>query len=232
MSRICEVCGKERGFFTNEMVRGQSGQEVCKECLKKANISVARFGFERIYASEIRDKIQNNVPIRKKAPSGCIAAIVGVVVFFVTFGLIMSILLGTDTDSETKIGENTVSTESGVQFKSAVDFTSAYIEENIIGTNELHITVKNTSSQTIDAFDYKIVAYNTYGEKISNSFLDKYTAEAIQIKPGETYSSQTMLTFMDTGTTFNIAITRYHIKDTNETVTIGSSDQVWYSVKK
>ena len=227
MSRICEVCGKERGFFTNEMVKGLSGQEVCKECLKKANISSARFGLERIYASEIRDRIENNTPIRRKFPSGCLPSIIIIVFFILLFSFI-----GLGSDTELGTTTDTINNESVAPFESDLVFEDAYIEESMFGTNELHITVKNKSSQTIDAFDYKIQAYNTYGEKVSNYLIDEYTATDIQIKANDSYSSSTSLILMDTATSFKIAITRYHIKDTNETVAINNSDRVWVSIKK
>ena len=57
MKRICKICGKERGIITSDMVKGGSGDEVCKECLKKAKINYVKFGCSNISAETVKAKI-------------------------------------------------------------------------------------------------------------------------------------------------------------------------------
>ena len=227
MKRICKVCGKQRPMFTTEMVKGQSGDEVCKECLKKADVSTTRFGFERIYADEVKQKIENGTPIKKKAPTGCLVSLLIVLAIFLFFFIL--ILAPVNNTSETT---GTTTRVTAPAFQSAITIKNAYITESIINTNELNLSVENISEQTVDAFDYKITAYNTYGEKISNYLLDDFTATDIQIPPSTSYNNKTSLFLMDAATSFKVAITRYHIKDTNETVNISSDDRVWVEIKK
>lgn len=240
MARKCAVCGKEVGFFSSEIVKGQSGEEVCKECLKKAGISSIRFGCERIYSNEIRQFIEEGKPIKRKAPSGCLIAFLVPILIFIFF---LIIIIATDesstnntieynNDNRVEITNDEIHKETDVKFVSAISINDAYITESIINTNELNISVSNNSEYTIDAFDYTVEAYNSYGEKISSFLNDSFTATDIQILPNSEYSSRATLYWADTATQFKVVITRYHIKDTNETVRIKSADRVWVSVKK
>ena len=114
----------------------------------------------------------------------------------------------------------------------ALAITGAYISENSIGTNLINITVTNSSEYTIDAFDYKVQSYNTYGEKLSNSLFDSFTKTDFEFPAGTSCTSSASLYWQDTATSFKVALTRYHIKDTGETVDIPSKERIWINVQK
>lgn len=57
---FCAVCGKSAGTFSGEIIQGLSGDRVCKDCLRKANIGIMKFSFQNIPASEIK-KIVNPI---------------------------------------------------------------------------------------------------------------------------------------------------------------------------
>lgn len=50
---ICSVCHENVDNFRGKIIRGASKEWVCKECLKKANISTMRFSTEPIPAQQI-----------------------------------------------------------------------------------------------------------------------------------------------------------------------------------
>ena len=54
---ICKVCGRKVANVNCNIVRGKSGEWVCKDCLKKANISRLTFSSTNIPAGEVMYKI-------------------------------------------------------------------------------------------------------------------------------------------------------------------------------
>lgn len=54
---ICEVCGRKVANINARIIRGASGEWVCRECLKKAHIGVMKFSCSNISSEEIRSRI-------------------------------------------------------------------------------------------------------------------------------------------------------------------------------
>lgn len=169
-----------------------------------------------------------------KGGNGClISALIGVSVIVAFFVLV--IILGNTVGKDA--ASTPVNIENGEIKKSEVQLviTDAYITENIIGENEIHLTVKNDSESSIDAFDFRVQAYNSYGEKLSNWGVDRFTKTDFLIAPNSEWSSGNgswTLHFVNSATSFKAALTRYHIKETDTTVTINSNEQIWVEIHK
>ncbi len=54
---ICKVCGRKVANINCNIVRGASGEWVCKDCLKKAHIGVMKFSSFNITSGEIMSRI-------------------------------------------------------------------------------------------------------------------------------------------------------------------------------
>ena len=54
---VCSVCGKNVPNFAAKIIRGKSGEWVCKECLNRANIGVFKFSNTYIPAVQIANII-------------------------------------------------------------------------------------------------------------------------------------------------------------------------------
>lgn len=98
----------------------------------------------------------------------------------------------------------------------------------------IQLVVKNTSQYTIDAFDFKLRAYDIYGELISHSLNDSYSVSTTNLGAGEEWDSfnslSTIMTIegaMKKAKSFEFAITKYHLKETDETVTVDGEEQIW-----
>ncbi len=163
--------------------------------------------------------------------NGCLIALLVVLIWFF---LVVIIAVSVDSGSEsTNNNENIENVQLEQQI--GLRITDAYITEDFIGQNQIHLSVKNDSEYTIDALDFKVESYNNYNEKLSNWGIDSFTKEDCSIVPNGTWSSGDTawtLPFVNTATTFKVALTRYHIKETDETVNISSNNRVWIEVKK
>lgn len=173
---------------------------------------------------------------RKKQGIGAGKIVLIVVAVFVVIGIVSSL---TSDPDETKTPDNDVQTAVNNPASTpddpvatALAITDAYISEDVIGTNLINLTVTNSSEYTIDAFDYKVQSYNTYGEKLSNSLFDSFTKTDFELSAGTSCTSSASLYLQDTATSFKVALTRYHIKDTGETVDIPNKERIWFDVQK
>ena len=108
--------------------------------------------------------------------------------------------------------------------------------KDAIGTPQVCVTVKNSSKvKTIDAFDFEVHCYNTYGELAKG--YSTYTAfkgiyQDGKIAPGKSSKSDWRWTLygFDTTTNAEVALTRLHTTD-GETIDIIPADQVWVKSK-
>lgn len=57
---VCSVCGEKVNNLSSGIVRGKSGEWVCKKCLKKANIGVMQFSCQNITSGQIIAIINGN----------------------------------------------------------------------------------------------------------------------------------------------------------------------------
>ncbi len=53
----CAVCGNNVSSLGGDLIKGKSGETVCRKCLKKANISVMKFAYTDIPAGQIMGEI-------------------------------------------------------------------------------------------------------------------------------------------------------------------------------
>ena len=75
MKSICKVCGNEVVNWNMNIIKGASGEWVCKECLQKAKIGKVKFGCTNISSDEIRARIQGTyIPVDKKAKAQSVNA--------------------------------------------------------------------------------------------------------------------------------------------------------------
>ena len=58
--KTCTVCGNKVQNIGGHIIRGKSKEWVCRECLKKANVSVMQFGFQNITPGQIMARINGN----------------------------------------------------------------------------------------------------------------------------------------------------------------------------
>ncbi len=58
---VCAVCGKKVRNVGGKIIRGASKEWVCKDCLKKANISALKFSMQNISSAQIGDIINGGV---------------------------------------------------------------------------------------------------------------------------------------------------------------------------
>lgn len=165
---------------------------------------------------------------QKKNLGGLIAT--GVCVYIVIMIIIIAAV--SDTTSDSSISSVNTSSLTATSENIDLIIDDAYITEDIIGQNQVNLSVKNNSQFTVDAYDYKVEAYNSYGEKINNLTLNSFTATDITIAPGENFSGVCTMYFADTATIFKVAITRYHTKENNKTIEVKSKNRVWVEVRK
>lgn len=59
---ICSVCGQNVKNVNCNIVKGKSGEWVCKSCLKKANIGVMKFSSQNITSGQIMAIINGETP--------------------------------------------------------------------------------------------------------------------------------------------------------------------------
>ncbi len=177
-------------------------------------------------------------PICKRQQNNVNGCLVGLVVFIVIIAIVAIIAVavsdsdgGTTTTISGPSGTVNVSTEQTVDLK----IVDASISEDVLGQNQIKLTVKNDSEYTIDAFDFEVQAYNSYGEKVSNWAVDSFTKSDVEIAAGSEWGSGNSawtIYFADTAMTFKVHLTRYHIKETNETVDIHSDQRIYVEVRK
>ncbi len=179
--------------------------------------------------SEIDDKaiVCPNCKGKQNKNIGCIIAL-GIF----TWLLIMIIVISSLNSSPSNSDNTSTVSSNDVKEQIELIITDAYITEDIIGQNQVNLSVKNNSQFTVDAYDYKVEAYNSYGEKINNFTMDSFTATDITIASGKSYSGVGTMYFANTATTFKVALTRYHTKEDNNTIEINSKNRVWVEVKK
>lgn len=72
---VCSICGKKVVNINMNIIKGASGQWVCKNCLQKAKISKMKFSFCRIPTTEILQKIYDNRQQSYTYPCGNIDSI-------------------------------------------------------------------------------------------------------------------------------------------------------------
>lgn len=117
---VCPVCGKSISAFSGNAVKGKSGQWVCKECLKKANVGVFKFSNTFITSDQIKSLIdaQNvettsaNLQTPKKKKSRLPLVLIVVVCMF-AFAATMGILFGEEEPSNE---QNNSYTESQIEY--------------------------------------------------------------------------------------------------------------------
>ncbi len=171
---------------------------------------------------------------QKSGLIGCLLVLIAMVLWFIA----IIIALSGDSSSEdanVKVDSSGTEISIGTEQNIVLEITDAYISEDILDQNQIHLSVNNNSDYTIDAFDFKVESYNTYGQKLSNWMSDSYTMTDFAISPNSTWSSGDgawTLHFVNNATSFKVALTRYHIKETNETVEIKSKNRIWVKVAK
>jgi len=128
--------------------------------------------------------------------------------------------------------EPTTSTKALV---ASLQITQVKAGKDVLGDNEVYVTVKNTGDFEIDSFDVTVMCYNAYGERLKYYTWGDYnysgTVSKCSIAPGKAYNNATFTLFgYDTATEFYVAITRFHTT-AGETVTIPSNDWDYQGVK-
>ncbi len=99
-----------------------------------------------------------------------------------------------------------------------LSITSVKIVENVIGTPELYVTVKNNGTKTADAFTFAVDLYNNFDEQLgewnrrdNEPFLGISQAT---IKPGTIYQDRFNLAVYDQATKAkNLRIIKVHFTD-------------------
>ena len=75
MKSICKVCGNEIVNWNMNIIKGASGEWVCKKCLGKAKIGKIKFGCTNISSDEIRARIDGTyVAVSKQEKTKTITA--------------------------------------------------------------------------------------------------------------------------------------------------------------
>ncbi|MDF2524228.1 MAG: hypothetical protein K0R31_1869 [Clostridiales bacterium] len=144
--------------------------------------------------------------------------------------------------NETDISENVITVTPTISVTPVpsniiqLSIVDVMLSEDLIGTPQIAISLKNSSDYDIDAFDIKVRCYNNYDELVRGYGVEDYyngTSQDIVIKPGETKDSEGYWSLYgyDTATRFEVAIVKYHTTDGN-TNEINNSDLIWLSVKK
>ena len=116
--------------------------------------------------------------------------------------------------------------------KLEVDISAVRFGKNSIGTPELYIRFKNTSSsKTIDRIDFAVECYDVYGSKVKGDGYYDYTEcyfDDQRIKPGKTSPSNHYWTLYGFEGMYSvkIAITKYHTTD-GRTVSIPEKQWTW-----
>lgn len=217
-TKQCKLCGAEMPKHS----------KICSQCgAKQKLIMTAKLKPCRKCGAQI------STDVDKCPHCGAVPARFIIVYILVALIIVMmfALIIGVATEDDSN-NEPSTQTSTETPFVSQIQIQNAYVDEDVLGNNNLSITVLNNSEYVVDAFDYKIEAYNTYGEKISSWMLDDYTATDISIASSSTYTASTLLPFLQNATTFKVAITRYHIEDTDETVLINSKERTWIDVQK
>lgn len=107
---ICSVCGQNVSNFSGGIVKGKSGEWVCKECLKKAGIGTMKFSNTFITSNQIEDLINKRAALntksnssnnKNKKPNAKIAIVLSIIVCIITVVSIVAVLSDTDfSDTE------------------------------------------------------------------------------------------------------------------------------------
>lgn len=126
-----------------------------------------------------------------------------------------------DTNKSRNSTGNQINSEinsSTAKALSSLTIVSSKITNNVIGTPELHVTVKNISDKTVDAFKVAVDLYNNFDQPISefNSNRNKSFVGISQdvIKPGANNQSVFNLAVFDQATKLkNPRIIQVHFTD-------------------
>jgi len=231
----CAICNKRLSYFSDEMVKGGSGEWVCRQCLDKAHITPWKFRSHRIYSSNIRDYLDIGKPIEAKVSGaqigvGCLVSFI-VLAFFLFFALLImfpdSSSSRSTTTTETAQTEQAATDQTEQVIPPEVEIIAANVHDGILGTPVMTITVDNVSNYTIDAFDYEIEAYNAYGEKVTSSLLDTFTHQGESLRAGNRVEIEAPIPSLRASTTYRVALTRWHIQELDETVKTSSKERIW-----
>lgn len=116
-----------------------------------------------------------------------------------------------------------------------LEIVSVEIKHNSIGTPEIYVVVKNTGHNSIDAFNFEVRGYDSYGDIIdyigADTFTCTYDGDVKAIKPdGESQRNRYWSLYqLDSASKFEVALTKCH-DSSDTTYELKESAKVWYTV--
>lgn len=193
----------------------------------------------------LKPKIQSTPP---KSPSrkgektsGKIFIISGLVIMALFFVGLNAHDLFTPTQVGNPVDKSAPSSPPKQQVPAPAKFESTHIDKNLIGEPVLFIGLRNNSDKTIDAFRFKVTAYDNYGDKVkAYGTEDAFHGQSQHaIAPGGTSDDDYYFTLhnLENGTKFTINLVSIHFSDGTswdsqgnppETIEVQKSDNVVY----